>query len=63
MGTRYNRLFFQIHGKFSSSWKFCKEPLNAIKEFCYFVGYQKILQTDKRMEYNNNWLENFCKEL
>ena len=34
----------------------------AIKEFCYFVGYPKILQTDNGMEYNNNIIENFCNK-
>ncbi len=34
--------------------------LNAIKEFCMYVGYPKILQTDNELEYYNNMISNFC---
>ena len=32
--------------------------LNAIKEFCMYVGYPKILQTDNGLEYNNEMINN-----
>ena len=34
--------------------------LNGIKEFCYYVGFPKIIQTDNGAEYNNNLFAEFC---
>lgn len=34
--------------------------LLAIKEFCYYVGFPKILQTYNGLEYNNSIIDNFC---
>ena len=39
-----------------------QNALMAIKEFCYFVGCPKILQTDNGMEYNNSIIEDFCNK-
>ena len=34
--------------------------LNEIKEFCYYVGIPKFIQTDNGSEYNNNLFAEFC---
>lgn len=34
--------------------------LNSIKEFCVFVVFPAILQTDNAVEYCNKLIEDFC---
>ena len=33
---------------------------NVLKEFCYYVGIPKFIQTDNGSEYNNNLFSKFC---
>ena len=54
--------FSKFMGSFPIKENNAENALTAIKEFCYFVGYPKILQTDNGMEYNNNIIENFCNK-
>ena len=39
-----------------------KLALNVIKEFCYLVGFPKILQMVNGLEYNNNLKDEFLYE-
>lgn len=39
-----------------------KNALLSIKEFCIFIAFPKILQTDNGAEYCNNLIDNFCME-
>ena len=34
--------------------------LNGIKEYCYYVGFPKIMHTDNSSEDNNNSFAEFC---
>ena len=36
--------------------------LTAVKEFCFFVGFPKIIQTDNGLEYDNNIFKEFCNK-
>ena len=51
-------------GSFPVTENNAENALISIKEFCNFVGYPKILQTDNGLEYANinNKIEEFCQD-
>ena len=54
--------FSKFMGSFPITENNSENALISIKEFCSFVGYPKILQTDNGLEYANNKIEEFCQD-
>ena len=54
--------FSKYMGSFPVSDNNGKNALLSIKEFCIYIGFPKILQTDNGPEYCNNLIDTFCAE-
>ena len=54
--------FSKFMGSFPITENNAENALISIKEFCSFVGYPKILQTENGLEYANNKIEDFCTD-
>ena len=52
--------FSKFFGSYAIKENNSSNALLAINEFCTYVGYPKILQTDNGLEYNNYLIADFC---
>ena len=54
--------FSKYMGSFPVADNNAKNALVSIKEFCIYIGFPKILQTDNGSEYCNDIIDAFCTE-
>ena len=52
--------FLKFMGSFPVVDNNANNVLNGIKEFCYYVGFPKIIQMDNGSKYNNILFTEFC---